>query len=257
MPDGGGGGGGDTRAAQEDEAKKARARNKLNVLFGIAPNADALAAEKLAPDQTTQVLTQSNPAARAAAAKPVAPGTDPRVAEAATAKTARDADYQKIFDDTLALNKDAVGRQHDVAARMNKFQILRQGQAGGSLDVDQAALLKEKNDQLLLDAANKGNIARTGARTTDEGARLDLLRQISGGLDAGSAADSAVRGMDLARQNAYDVARGNIIEGGFDTAGLLYQGNQQAGAIKRGRDLYQKLAGAQTPGGSSYAGKLG
>lgn len=277
MPDGGGGGDGDSRqAAKEDEARKAKARNDLNTLFGIAPPTD-LSAEKV-PNQfgvpSPALPYEPPPAARPGGplpwnptgttwwplqppvthAPPAAPPVDPRIAAAATNKAARDADYQKIFDDVLGLNKENIDRERDVAARKNKFQIFRQGLQTGSADIDQQRLLKEATDRNYLHASDLASGARTNAKSTDESARLDLLRQISGGLDAGSAATSAVRGMDIARENAYDNAKEHLIEGGFDSAGLLYQGQQNANAMARGRALYEKLAGARTPGGNSYFG---
>lgn len=267
MPDGGGGGDGDSRqAAKEDEARKAKARNDLNTLFGIAPPTD-LSAEKVA-----NLTPWGTPAGNNVMQGPppvngprgtinfgpqtpvAAPPVDPRIAAAATNKAARDADYQKIFDDVLGLNKENIDRERDVAARKNKFQIFRQGLQTGSADIDQQRLLKEATDRNYLHASDLASGARTNAKSTDESARLDLLRQISGGLDAGSAATSAVRGMDIARENAYDNAKEHLIEGGFDSAGLLYQGQQNANAMARGRALYEKLAGARTPGGNSYFG---
>lgn len=116
-------------------------------------------------------------------------------ARAAKNAEARKALMDRLFSDVLAYHKGDITRAGDIAQRNLKFNLARTGNLGGSVDVDKNAELGGLRDRQLLAAANEADKARSAANSSDEATRMDLIRQISSGLDANVALESGSRAL--------------------------------------------------------------
>lgn len=199
------------QAAQE--AKRQKARDALNLMFGVAPS-DAIAGQST---------------------------------EAATNKAGRDALYQKVRDDAFTAGKRRFDENKDRAALDNKFALFAQGLNGGSVDVDQSALLNRTYGQGLLDLGAKADATKTDMLSNDETTRLGLLQSIDNGTDQGSAISSALNQMKANTDRAASQAQGTTLGDLFGDAGLLYSKSNAA----RGRQDAQAWWQQQYPGSMS------
>ncbi len=219
---GGGGGGGDGGAAErqaQQEARKAEARAAINRMFGIGDTSDA---------------------------------------EIAAAQSGRDQAYDRVRSSVLDFNKNKLDTDREPAARNLKFALLRTGNSGGGLDVDQNNLLQRKYDEGLLNATNAADAASLGARSSDEESRLNLLSRIDAGMDQGSAIAGANNQLRNSADAAISNAKGQSLGNAFDNAGLLYQTSQVGAGNSDAAALYNRLfrnggIGAGTPI-SGYSG---
>jgi hypothetical protein len=186
---GGGGDSGNFQAEQAAlEAKKQKARDALNVMFGVAP----------------------------ASPEPGVSG------QAADNKMARDAIYTKVRTDAFNAGKRRFDEDKTRVARENKFALFAQGLNGGSEDIDQNALLTRTYGQGLLDLGSKADGVRADMMGNDEQTRLGLLQSIDSGMDQGSAMSSALNQMRVNSDRAAAGAQGTAVGALFANAGLLY-----------------------------------
>lgn len=211
---GGGGSNDDYSSKQaEIEAKKQKARDALNVMFGIAPTASA----------SPQFDSEGQPIAM--------PDVSGQVA---ANKTGRDALYSTIRDNAFTAGKRGLDERKTGAGRDLKFELFAKGLNGGSVAVDQSALLDRTYKQGLLDLGAKADAAKTDVMGNDEQTRLGLLQSIDAGMDQGSALSSALNQMKVNGDRATASAQGTTLGNLFDDVGLLYskskysQGQQNA-----------------------------
>lgn len=211
---GGGGSNDDYSSKQaEIEAKKQKARDALNVMFGIAPTASV----------SPQMGEDGQPVAM-----PDVSG------EVEANKTGRDALYSTIRDNAFNAGKRGLDERKTGAGRDLKFELFAKGLNGGSVAVDQSALLDRTYKQGLLDLGAKADAAKTDVMGNDEQTRLGLLQSIDAGMDQGSALSSALNQMKVNGDRATASAQGTTLGNLFDDAGLLYskskysQGQQNA-----------------------------
>jgi len=286
----GGGGGGDDGYAQKQqqtENKKAAARNALNAAFGIAPTVAPSSADFQVPNQrkswnfnplqgfVPDSLTKYNPAGEWTGG-----GTDPGMstdptsyggamggyqrdlAEAAKNKTARDTLYSTVRDNAFTAGKRGFDERKTNAARDNKFALFAQGLQGGSVDVDQNALIDRTYKQGLLDLGGKADAARTDLRNSDEQSRLQLLQSIDAGMDQSSALSSALGQLQVNSEKAYSNAQGTNIGDLFGDAGLLYTKSQAARGRQSALDtdiygLFSRNNKTKNPGASGFISNVG
>lgn len=165
----------------------------------------------------------------------------------------REAGYGRVRDSVFDFNRQKIDNDAETAGRKLKFALLRSGNAGGGLDVDQNAMLQRTRDKGLLDAGNLGDAAANQARASDEAARLDLLSRIDAGMDQTSATQGAAAQLRASGDAALANARGQAVGNLFDNAGLLYQ-TQQVGAGKDdARQVWQSILN-KVPGYASRGG---
>lgn len=173
---------------------------------------------------------------------------------------ARDASYDRVRQATLDYNRNKLDTDREPAERQLRFALLRSGNSGGSLDIDQNNLLQRKYDQGILDSTNAADAAALGARSSDEKARLDLLSRINSGLDQGSAIAGASQQLQTSADNAIANAKGSVIGNVFDNAGLLYQAQQkgEGGSDAMARYFQSRRPSSVVPtiGGTSATGTL-
>ena len=232
----GGGGAGDIeRASIEAEGKKQRARNALNAAFGTSP---------LAPPNPDDYLNA--PSYQAALQD-----YEQAKAEAGKNQSAIQGLYQGVRDSAFNAGKRGLTENYDRAARDNKFALFAQGLNGGSVDVDENALLKRTLDQGLLDLGAKADAAKADFQGNDESTRLGLLQSIDAGMDQGSALSSALNQMKVNSARASAEAQGTSLGDLFGEAGLLYTKTNAARGRQAADNWWQNYMPARGSRGSN------
>jgi len=166
-------------------------------------------------------------------------------------KTAADALYSKVRGDAFSAGKTRVDEQRGAAGRNLKFELFAKGLNGGSVDVDQNALLGRTYTQGLTDLGAKADATAADLRGNDTAARLQLLQSIDSGMDQGSAVGSALGQMKVNSDKAAADATGSSIGDLFANAGLLYQKSQASQGRSAANAWWQQNGGAYIPRGTS------
>jgi hypothetical protein len=189
----GGGGSSDDYTAQQaqQEAKKAAARSALNAAFGVG---------------TDGALTD----------------------DAAANKAARDTLYSTVRDNAFAAGKRSLDERNVDAQRNNKFALYAQGLQGGSVDIDENALLNRTYQNGLLDLGGKADATKADLKGNDEQTRLQLLQSIDAGMDQNSALSSALGQLQVNGDKATAAAQGTSLGDLFADSGALYTKSQAA-----------------------------
>lgn len=179
--------------------------------------------------------------------------------DAATNLAGREAAYDRVRDSVYDVNKQRIDDDAETAGRKLKFALLRSGNAGGGLDIDQNAMLRRTYDKGVLDAGNLGDAASNQARSADEASRLDLLSRIDAGMDQTSAMQGAAAQLRASGDAAIANARGQSLGNIFNDAGLLYQANEIGQGRQDARNWYNRGLYGKVPGSSSggYLGTQG
>lgn len=251
---GGGDGGYGERQAQQD-AQKQQARNALNVLFGVAPTGGAPNASSFWQQSAGSGTGEGDGNSGGAGAAPPTfdqAGFDAALAEyaglsdkAATNKAALDQMYAGVRQNAFDAGKRRLDEQRGTAGRDLKFELFARGLNGGSVDVDQNALLGRVYGQGVTDLSAKADATRTALRTGDESTRVSLLQSIDNGMDQGSAISSALAQMRNNADRAASEATGTTLGNLFADAGLLYEQGRRA----RGeRTFMEQWRAANQPG---------
>jgi hypothetical protein len=251
-----GGDGTDFQAqAAQQELQKQRARDALNLQFGVAGSAPAPTLADFTKYTAGPTVTQDNPSGGdSQVAGPLIPiydqaGYDAALAawnnqggEAAKNKAAREALYGTVRNDAFTAGKRGLDENKEKAGRNLKFTLFGQGLNGGSVDVDQNAQLGRTYNQGVLSLGAKADAAAADLRGNDETTRLGLLQSIDAGLDQGSALSSSLNQLKVNSDRAAAAGAGTTLGDLFADTGLLYDKSQAA----RGK------TDAQTAWNSSY-----
>jgi len=261
MDSGGGGGGDGGYSAQQaaQEARKEAARAAVNRIFGVG--GDVVTKTPIYGEAPVNQgyfegadMGGYVPASTTGAA-PVIGYNETTDTAASDALKARQAGYDRVKTATYDLNKQKLDTDRTDAARALKFALLRSGNAGGGLDIDQNNLLQRKTDQGIIDSTNMADAAALQAKTSDEKARLDLLSRIDAGMDQGSAVQGAQSQLQSSADTALSQAKGNVIGNVFDNAGLLYQTAQGGNAYANGMNNYmRRKSGGMGVSAPSFSG---
>ena len=250
---GGGGGDGGYQARQDAiDRDKAAARQRLNLLFGVAPTSSATTSggAALVPGAVVDALTGGGVSGSGDAA------------EAAKNKAALDTLYSKVRSDAYAAGKTRLDEQRGTAGRNLKFELFARGLNGGSEDVNQNALLGRTYTQGITDLGAKADDVATQLKSDDEATRLGLLQSIDNGMDQQSAISSAIGQMKNSADRAASAATSTNLGDAFANAGLLYQDAQyakgKASAAAQMAAKYPSLFGGSTKaaasGSTSFSG---
>ena len=129
--------------------------------------------------------------------------------------------YDTVSNDTYNFHKQRLDDGRDLAERSLRFQLARQGQFGGSLDVDQNGELAKGYNNGLVDARNLADAARNEALARDDQTRIDLINRINAGMDEGSAIASAGSQMQSNINQARDNALSQSLGDAFGNIALL------------------------------------
>lgn len=261
MGGGGGGGGGDggyaaSQAAQE--SRKQAARDAVNRIFGVGSSSPARREPIYGTPTVTEGVDTVGNITYTMGDAPITGYRDVPAGDASEAMKARQAGYDRVRSATFDLNKQKLDQDRTDASRMLRFALLRSGNSGGGLDIDQNNLLQRKMDQGIIDVTNMADAAALNARTSDEKARLDLLSRIDAGMDQGSAVQGAQSQLQTSADNALAQAKGSIIGNAFADAGLMYQGMNQDAGYAEGMNNYmlRRRGGAGGVSAPSFSGTV-
>ena len=144
----------------------------------------------------------------------------------------------------LDVNKDKLNRDLGESERQLRFSLARSGLFAGSEDIAQHGKQRDAYDQGILQSTSLADQAAAGFRSADERTRLDVINQIQGGADTGTALQNAQRGLELSAQNADANAKGNIVGNVFGDAGLIYDNYNRNQGTEDGRTKYANPTGA-------------
>lgn len=162
--------------------------------------------------------------------------------DSAVGATKRDGLYQEQKSAVYDLNKREVDRQASDAERLNRFGLARTGLMGGSVNVDSVADLNRRTNEGLMRAGGIADQASADLKTADERTRSNLISLAQSGIDSGTAAQQALKGLEVNAANAASARAGSTVGGLFDDMSQAYLFNQQ----NQGRQA------AQLPGSQWY-----
>ena len=250
--------------ADEDSLRKMEATRSINLLFGAGdygdrtqdqfggftkPDGGTLQKRGELADKWEKTKFQLNKNK-----KPIIiPGEDTAVYEAKKAafeaerdknKGLRESLYAGNRDAVLDVNKNKLNKDLSESERQLRFALARSGLFAGSEDIAQHGKQREAYDQGILQSTSLADQSAAGFRGADERTRLDVINQIQGGVDTGTALQNAQRGLELSAQNADANAKGNIVGDVFGDAGLIYQNYNQNQGTQDGRTKYANQTGA-------------
>lgn len=160
---------------------------------------------------------------------------------AAANKASRDQLYSTVRANAFDAGKRRLDESQTDAKRNLKFELFAKGLDGGSVDVDQNALLGRTYNQGLIDLGAKADTVRNTMKSGDESTRLNLLQSIDAGMDQSSALSSALAQMRNASDVAAAEATGATVGDVFGSAGLLYSDSVKRKNQQAARDEWSRL----------------
>lgn len=274
MCGGGGGGGGDGGAqarADENARRIAQATNQINAIFGVPSfQTDVPGAGSVVP---TIPVTRSEQVTDPWSGQSDSSGGIPSIITRNVTEQVPDPNYLKTLQDTAAANKAAIDKtygttrddilnyfknqlneQRDVANRNVSQQLAQAGLTGGSAQTDVNADLSRTYNDALLGYTNTADTSVNNLKSSDEQARLNLISQITSGMDSASAAAAASAALknnaDLAASSATQAGVGNI----FGNFGNLYNASQVGAGQNQAYNRVMSALGMLNPG--SYSGTV-
>jgi hypothetical protein len=261
---GGGGDGGFGARQDAEEARRAEARRQLNTLFGAyTPTTIDRASFTLPGSTSGMVYDEVSGGMRQVGGLPgtfdeagYQAAVDAEAARAAESERNR-AGLESLFASTRTNAFDAGKRRldesRDQAARDLRFELFARGLHGGSVDIDQNALLGRTYSQGITDLGGKADAVATQLRGDNEASRLQLLGAIDSGMDAGSALSSALGQMRTSADRAASEAIGTNVGDLFSSAGLIYNQNRVAQGRQNANNWWQQNVPSRSGRSSSGA----
>lgn len=274
----GGDGGAAARQAAED-ARIARAIQKLNEVFGMAEatpdlvDKAAYTSKVAAPNknagiggfgfdgginngyfgnqqQLIDVFDETGYAAAVAAAQAKADSLKDAGAK-------REQLYSKIGTDATNTALFDLNKERGIAERDLNFGLARAGLSGGSRDIDANKDVLDTHQEGVLKASNIGLQTSNNARSNDEKTRVNLINSIAAGLTEGDALSQSYAALSNNAKSAADDANNASLAGFFDVLKqqqAAAQYNQGANTVLN-NDPNQSIK--KKYGGSSSAGDRG
>lgn len=159
--------------------------------------------------------------------------------------------------DLIGATRDFLGkdldRQNATGTRQLKFALARNGQSGGSTDVDQNRDLGKNYLRGALEVERRAQGAGSSLRSADQQAKQQLFAQASSGLDITTAARQAGESMrasaGTARADALQSGLGDVF-GDFST--IYKQSLDRAQQRKNDQSLGAYTPGAYGPYSGAY-----
>lgn len=159
----------------------------------------------------------------------------------------RDALYADQKSAVYDLNKREVDRQASEAERMNRFGLARTGLLGGSVNVDSVADLDRRTNEGLMRAGGIADQAAADLKTQDERTRSNLISLAQSGIDTGTAAQQALKGLEVNSANASSARAGSTVGRLFDDLSQAYLANQVNQGRQTGMQYGQQWTGVSSP----------
>lgn len=145
------------------------------------------------------------------------------------------------------LNKREVDRQAAEAERLNRFGLARTGLMGGSVNVDSVADLDRRTNEGLMRAGGIADQAAADLKTQDERTRSNLISLAQSGIDTGTAAQQALKGLEVNSANAASARAGSTVGRLFDDLSQAYLANQVNQGRQTGMQYGQQWTGVSSP----------
>lgn len=248
-----GGGGGDGGVAARQATMKAEqdeAINAINAVFGKGLGAPVYgtrpATVRYEQDAYGNTTPINVPEERYVASYDTA-ARDKNAAE-------REKLYGTITSDASARLLDKLRDDRDIAERGTRFQLARQGLAGGSADIDQNASLLDAFNEGSLEAGNAALAAGNNARSADEKTRVNLINNIRNGMSQSDALSASFAALTNNANEARDTALATDIGGFFDDINTLNKERQYNQGLQAAKSQYGSGGGITTSGNTGGTG---
>jgi hypothetical protein len=134
--------------------------------------------------------------------------------------------YSSHRDAVYDLNKQDAERQFEDATRQTKFGLARSGLAGGSVDIDDNAELIRRRNEGLMRATGIADEAAANLKLADERTRANLVATAQSGIDVGTAAQMAAKGLEANATSAAGDRAGATVGSLFGDLSRAYLNNQ-------------------------------
>lgn len=178
-------------------------------------------------------------------------GDDPT---ASANKAARDRIYSGIETSTRDLNMTGLNDEYGKAGREVNFDAARRGLYGGSAYADQLGTLTDTRNKGLLKISDAALASANDARSADDRTRLGLARDITSGLDEGTALASAQNQLDSNAASARATASANAMSGFFDNILANIRQNQINAGVQSAQTKFGTMPSANASNGNIYGG---
>lgn len=247
-----GGGGGDGGVGERQAQMKAEqdaAIQAINSVFGKGDGAPIWAEREV----RTPIYDQDgNYAGENSAMERYISGYDATARDKAAAE--REKLYGTITQDASARLLSKLAEDRNDAERGTRFQLARQGLAGGSADIDQNAELLSKFNEGSMEAATAALAAANSARSADEKTRVGIINNIRNGMAQSDALSSSYAALTNNANEARDAAMATDIGGFFDDINNM---NRQREFNLGQQAMQQRYGGAGGGATSANAGGFG
>lgn len=151
---------------------------------------------------------------------------------------------QRLYDNQKAavydLNRMDVDRQADEAERANRFGLARSGLLGGSANVDSIADMDRRTNEGLMKAGGIADQASADLFAADERTRASLISLAQSGIDTGTAAQQALKGLEVNAANAAGARAGATVGDLFGSMSQAYLMNQMRQGQQAGMNPNQQ-----------------
>ena len=153
--------------------------------------------------------------------------------------TLYDQQRKSVYD----LNRMDVDRQAAEAERANRFGLARAGLLGGSANVDSIGDLDRRTNEGLMRAGGIADQAAADLFSADERTRANLISLAQSGIDTGTAAQQALKGLEVNAANAAGARAGATVGDLFGSMSQAYLINQmrqgqQAGMLPNSQQRF-------------------
>ena len=167
--------------------------------------------------------------------------------EAGDPANSRDKLYADQKTAVYDLNKREVDRQAAEAERVNRFGLARTGLLGGSVNVDSVADLDRRTNEGLMRAGGIADQAAADLKTQDERTRSNLISLAQSGIDTGTAAQQALKGLEVNSANAASARANSTVGSLFNDLSQAYLINQQNQGRQSGMQYGTQWTGVSNP----------
>lgn len=147
---------------------------------------------------------------------------------------ARQAQYDKLAQDTTAYYQSDVDRQNQIASRKLKFSLARSGNIGGSLQAVQGKQLGQDYEKATTLASQQGQKAAANLQGQDEATKQSLIAMAQAGLDTTTAGQEAASALRANLQSGQADATAADLGNAFQDFGSIYQQSQDAKNAREG-----------------------
>lgn len=238
------GGGGDpaAEARRQEAERQARIRaatDEINAIFNNQVKKTRMVEDTSPMSPEQRIVFAANKAARPQVEQEYWVDGDPA--------NSRDKLYADQKNAVYDLNKREVDRQSTEAERLNRFGLARAGLMGGSVNVDSVSDLDRRTNEGLMRAGGIADQASADLKTADERTRSNLISLAQSGIDTGTAAQQALKGLEVNAANASGARAGSTVGSLFNDMSQAYLMNQQNQGRQAGAQYGQQWMGVSSP----------